>query len=257
MLSGARYTVGYSTGNEHDHALTVCLKVSKEMEDIPSQIPKPHISTELCRLVQAIPTDARPVPPSMQELKVSFQVARNPNSPFPEADFLVGIHPGVGNPLKQWPIAYFSRLSDLLVDRYRAQVVLFGGEKERESVSQLVDMMDHKHKAISLAGKTSLEEFMNMVKYCHVFIGNDSGPCHIAGVTGVPTLIISGGQVSPYEWHPLGDKTISVRLDVPCAPCYKALPEHCPNNRKCLVFLWPEKVFEAIEQLLAVSGPKE
>jgi lipopolysaccharide heptosyltransferase II len=254
-LSGARHTVGYCTGKD-DEGLTICIKPCKEMNDIPSQVPKPHISTELCKLVQAIPTDTRTISPSMQDCEVSFHTEKNllrNNSRIPKVRFLVGIHPGVGNPLKQWPIFYFARLADLLIERYSAHVLLLGGKKEEKVISQIWSQMKYNDRVDSLAGNTSLEEFINLVRYCHLFIGNDSGPCHIAGVLKVPTLTIFGGQVSPYEWHPLGQKTISVRVDVPCAPCYKALPKDCPYDMKCLKFLWPEKVLEAIQQLLVIN----
>jgi heptosyltransferase-2 len=167
-----------------------------------------------------------------------------------QAKFLIGIHPGAGGPLKQWPIPYFSRLADLLIERFDAQVVLFGGKKEKQPVSQIFSQMKHKGKAVSLAGETSLEEFMAAVRYCHLFIGNDSGPCHIAGILDVPTLAIFSGEVLPHEWHPLGEKTLSIRLDVPCSPCYKAYVEQCPFDLKCMKFLWPEKVYKGSQQLL-------
>jgi ADP-heptose:LPS heptosyltransferase len=95
---------------------------------------------------------------------------------------------------------------------------------------------------------------MFMVTKVAIFIGNVSGPGHIAGVLGVPTLLVFAGQVTPYEWHPLGQKTMNIRMGIPCAPCYKAFPEQCPYDLKCLKFLWPEKVLSAVEQLLTISG---
>ena len=114
--------------------------------------------------------------------------------------------------------------------------------------------MRNKDRVVSLVGKIQLEEFMKILKYCHLFIGNVSGPGHIAAAMGVPTLMIFGGQVLPHEWHPLGRKTMSVRVQVACAPCYKSLPKDCPFGLKCLKLLWPEKVMGAVEQLLTVSG---
>jgi len=120
--------------------------------------------------------------------------------------------------------------------------------------SGIVDKIRNREKVISLAGEFSLDEFMSAVRHCHLFVGNDSGPCHMASIAGVPTLTIFSGKVSPYEWHPLGEHSLSVKVDVPCATCYKALPEHCPFELKCLRVLWPEKVWEAARQLAAVSG---
>jgi hypothetical protein len=43
-------------------------------------------------------------------------------------------------------------------------------------------------------------------------------------------------------------------LAMPCSPCYRAKPEQCPYNLKCLASLWPEKVLEAAHQLMIISG---
>jgi lipopolysaccharide heptosyltransferase II len=252
-LSGARYLAGYCTGGDDDW-LTMSLELSEEIQDIATQSNKLHITAQLCQLVQALTTKHPSTePPIMSIPKLTLEkelpsVERY--SHLLQAKFLVGIHPGAGGPLKQWPIPYFSRLADLLIERFDAQVVLFGGKKEKQPVSQIFSQMKHKGKAVSLAGETSLEEFMAAVRYCHLFIGNDSGPCHIAGILDVPTLAIFSGEVLPHEWHPLGEKTLSIRLDVPCSPCYKAYVEQCPFDLKCMKFLWPEKVYKGSQQLL-------
>lgn len=257
-LANPKYSVGFCSGND-DGWLSICLRPSQDMEDIATQTIKPHITTQLSQLVQDIPGTAT-VP--MESLKIplpSLSVDRDVKnignySDFLKAEFLVGIHPGVGNSIKQWPIPYFARLIDKIVERTNSKIIIFGGETDRKAASEILNQVKSKSNVISIAGETSLDEFIAIVQKCRIFIGNDSGPCHITGFLGIPTLTIFSGHVSPYEWHPLGQKTLSIRVDLPCAPCYKAKPEQCPYDLKCLKFLWPEKVYEAVQQLLAISG---
>jgi ADP-heptose:LPS heptosyltransferase/GT2 family glycosyltransferase len=258
-LSGARYTAGYSTGKD-DAWLSKCLEVSPEMQDICAQINKPHIAAQMCRLIQVIPSGniAEDEAPIILPMTLPFDKEDdNLMKDYPnllQADFLVGIHASVGSIIRQWPIEHFARLSDLLVERNNALIVLFGAKSEKEIASQLYELMHHKDRMFSLIGKISLGEFISIVKYCHLFIGNISGPSHIAAMRGVPTLTIFGSQVLPHEWQPLGEKTMSVRLGIQCSPCYKSLPEQCPFNLKCLKLLWPEKVWEAVCHLMVLSG---
>ena len=43
-----------------------------------------------------------------------------------------------------------------------------------------------------------------------VFVGNDSGPAHLAGMAGVPSVVIFG-PTSPEVWKPLGPRVTAVR----------------------------------------------
>jgi len=255
-LSGARYTVGVSTENDFNW-LSLGFKLNRAIENTPGQKYKPHITSQLCKLVDAIPSNNM----EMSEVeKIELPVFGDETifperyAPLLQKGFLVGIHPGVGNSIKQWPISYFARLIDIIGERLNTKILIFGGKTDRKAVSEILEQVKSKNNVISIAGETSIEEFIAIVQKCDLFIGNDSGPCHIAGFLGIPTLTIFSGHVSPYEWHPLGQKTLSIRVDLPCAPCYKANPEQCSFDLKCLKFLWPEKVWEAVQQLLAVSG---
>lgn len=223
---------------------------------------KLHTTAQLCLLVDAIPTGLsssvlsifrRKRAITFPEIVLDKERELNALSKYPgvfKNEFLIGMHPGVGNPIREWPIAYFARLANLLVEKYAAQIILFGGAEERHLTSDLYNFIKEKQKVTSLIGKTSLEEYMFLIRKCHALIGNMSGLSHIAALLGVPTLTIVGGQVLPQEWHPLGRRSLSVRLKVDCAPCYKSGIGECPYGIKCLASLSPEGVFTATRQLL-------
>jgi len=261
-LSGARFTIGYGNGGDYKW-LSGYLEVSPDIKDIPGKPSKPHITEQICQLIRVIrPNDYETheghliprVNLIMGEKKDLQNLLKdNKLTSLLQNNFLVGIHPGVGNPIRQWPIPYFARLSDLLIERNNALVVVVGTKSEEDIVLQLYENIKYKEKFISLVGKLALKEFIEFIRYLNLFIGNVSGPSHIASIVGIPTLTIFGGEVSPYEWHPLGMFTTSIRLDIPCSPCYKPKPELCPYDLKCLKLLWPEKVYEAAIQLSALS----
>jgi ADP-heptose:LPS heptosyltransferase len=53
-------------------------------------------------------------------------------------------------------------------------------------------------------------DLFNELASTAVFIGNDSGPGHLAGVIGLPTLILFGPS-EPATWRPLGPKVRTLR----------------------------------------------
>lgn len=261
-LSHAAHTAGYCTGD--DDWLSVCVRPSRKIADTAGQTSKMHVTDQLCLLVSAIPEGflsslTAPfkricpprIPPDLlfDKEKEDGVAARHPW--LSEGRSWIGIHPGVGNPIRQWPVSHFARLADLLLDGNDSRIVIFGKADEEGIARRLMESAKERGRMVSLAGKTSLEEYMALVRKCRAFIGNISGPAHIAAAMGVPTLAIFGGQVLPQEWHPRGQRTLSISLDVECAPCYKFYPSECPYGLKCLASLTPEKVLASVQQLLA------
>lgn len=254
--TGAPFTAGFS-GESLSGFMTFEVNIPAIMEPRPGLIRKPHITSQLCALVDALPPGrareaGEPIAPSVISLELNKAIAQKYKEQL-NADFTVGIHPATGSSVRQWPVTHFARLADLLISKMGARVLFFGTGQDSDMVDDIMGLMENR-RATSLAGELSLTDFMAFCAKLDLFIGNVSGPSHIAGASGVPTLTINAGQVSPYEWHPLGAATLSVRMDLPCSPCYFALPKHCPYGLKCLKMLWPEKVYCAVEELMLFSS---
>jgi ADP-heptose:LPS heptosyltransferase len=55
-----------------------------------------------------------------------------------------------------------------------------------------------------IAAKVSLRELIALIQRCEVLVCNDSGPMHIAGALGVPTVAVFGSGIQ--QWFaPLGE----------------------------------------------------
>jgi ADP-heptose:LPS heptosyltransferase len=51
----------------------------------------------------------------------------------------------------------------------------------------------------------------NALRSASLFIGNDSGPAHLAGHLGVPTIVLYG-PTTPLIWKPLGPKVTPLEV---------------------------------------------
>lgn len=172
----------------------------------------------------------------------------------PEKDNLVCLHPTAGNEMKQWPIAYFAAVADQLVEDDGVRIVVIGGPGDEEIGAELLAQMRRADAAVSLIGKISLSDLPALVAQCALFLGNDSGPKHIAAGMGVPTVAVHSGTVDVYEWGPIGTHAVAVMRDVACAPCYLPKPEDCRRGLVCLRQLAPEVVYRACKKMLAPKG---
>ena len=168
---------------------------------------------------------------------------------------VVAIHPGAGNITKQWPEAHFAALIDLLIERNAVNVLLVGGPDDVGIADGLLRTVLRRQNVASMAGKTTLAELSRLFKICSLYIGNDSGPKHIAAGVGIPTIGIHSGVVDPLEWGPIGPKAVALRRNMTCSPCYLANAEDCPRSLACLRLLEPGVVYETADMMLKGTRP--
>lgn len=89
----------------------------------------------------------------------------------------------------------------------------------------------------TLAGKTSLEEFISCFRAATLFLGPVSSGMHLAHGFGLPSVIIVGGYEAANFPYPLAVQ-LGSRLE--CAPCW--LRSQCPYDRRCLSEITPDEV---------------
>lgn len=93
-------------------------------------------------------------------------------------------------PGKRWP--HFAKLAQTLIDQ-KEQVVLIGARGEADILSEISD----KTGAINLCGQTSLGEIAGLCLSGKQFVGNDTGPSHIAAACGLRGIVLFGSDSNP------------------------------------------------------------
>ena len=122
-------------------------------------------------------------------------------------DQVLWIHPGSGGIDKNLPISYFlSRANQWLLSREDRQVVISFGEADEKLFSKFqMNNLVHNSK-VQLFRFSSILDFRDrMASLADKFIGNDSGPGHLAANLGIPVEI--GFRSTPSSvWSPLGPR---------------------------------------------------
>jgi heptosyltransferase-2 len=116
---------------------------------------------------------------------------------------LVLIHPGSGGRRKCWPLARFLELARRL-GRQGLAVLLVHGPAEPDLGAQL---RGAPHLALCPPG---LLELAGLLESAALFVGNDSGPGHLAAALGTPALSLFG-PTDPRVWRPLHPRARVIR----------------------------------------------
>ncbi len=120
------------------------------------------------------------------------------------ADGFVVLHPGSGGSAREWPPEHFAALARQLTVAKKRQVVLTGDRSERE-VAQRIQQLAAK-KLIDLAGGLTLKQLAEVIARAAVFVGNSTGPLHLARMVGTPVVAFYPPITAcrPERWGPYG-----------------------------------------------------
>jgi ADP-heptose:LPS heptosyltransferase len=141
------------------------------------------------------------------------------------------LHPFAKDETRRYPPAYWPELLDRLDPELATTWVSVGGPGDGQ--------MQERPNLVQAQGRLALGATGFLLSRASGFIGNLSGPAHLAGALGIPTATLMSGHSLPAEWAPLGNSLV-VRADVPCAPCHQRT---CPvYGLACLTSLEPQRI---------------
>jgi heptosyltransferase-2 len=167
------------------------------------------------------PSRGTGVAPSLHQSEVSLALSRAvgagaaPEPPYyiPDPTLLarapenaVYLHPGAGKHHNRWPAERFASLARELVGRGHSVWWLEGPQDQGtvEAVSSALRM------TLPVVRNEPIATLAARFARAALYIGNDTGPLHLAGATGCPSIGIYG-WTDPAEWRPVGRCVRSVR----------------------------------------------
>lgn len=135
---------------------------------------------------------------------------------------------------RTWPLEKWNRLSEALLKMGFSPVVVGGKDARSFNIKG----------ALNLGGKLSLMETASFLSMCKLTIGVDTGPTHLSGSLGVPTIALFGPTPS-WRNSPWGPHVKVIQHMVGCNPCRR---RSCPDGR-CMSSIGFGEVLQALDEL--------
>jgi ADP-heptose:LPS heptosyltransferase len=176
MLSRARVRAGF---NHFRNACMYDVRIPRAQEILGVER-KVHTAEHLASAVFFLGVPAREVPRARL-------IAEPPRAAKPYAV----LHPMAAAPEKTWAAAGFIAVAEHLESHWQLEPIFIAGPGESLGAFS-------RWRTIEAA---PLKEVMSLLAGASLFIGNDSGPAHIAAAFGVPVLVIYGSS-DPVVWAP-------------------------------------------------------
>lgn len=143
---------------------------------------------------------------------------------------------------RDWPLAHFVRLIELMHADYPAACfVITGDAHARKSAETLAAKFGEC--IVSVAGEMSLRETAAVLASCDLYIGVDTGPTHLAGAVGIPLVAL---------YHAAYPGRNLVPQQHPCCRMIEHPATGSDASRDAdMADIPPEQVWVAASQLLA------
>jgi len=175
------------------------------------------------------------------------QVTRETSSP------LITIHPGASwnAGYRCWPLEKYISLIKRLIQELQLKVTIIGNTGDIEIGKRILTEVESPN-IVSVMGKTTLAQMAAIIKLSTLFLGNDSGPLHIALALKIPSVAIFG-STSPEQVIGPHERCIVIKKNLACSPCYVHQYDYTPacKDFQCLNKISVDEVFNAVKKVLS------
>ncbi|HYE54998.1 MAG TPA: glycosyltransferase family 9 protein [Chitinophagaceae bacterium] len=161
--------------------------------------------------------------------------------------------------LRRWPAEKFTKVCRQFLDNYEGRIFLVGGADEHEDNEKLKETLalqcNAEGRIMNFCG-ASLNQFANVLHNADLFLGNDSGPMHMATALRKRVLaIFSSANIAYLNPTYIDKKNITIFSDLECVPCkvdFCKLP--ADKQYSCLNDLSTRIVWNRLQSVLDEMG---
>jgi lipopolysaccharide heptosyltransferase II len=230
-LSGARYRIGFEGAGRE-----IFFNIKG-----PTLQPAKHFVEQILELVGYLRCDVNGCEPELflTDEEVQWASGFLLNKGIDTSKMTVALHPGGHFETQRWPLERFGRVAEKIAEELKGNVIIFAGPDEKVILDKIKQIFGID---VFIISDIFIRQVMAILSRCDLFLGNNSGPLHIAAALGLPTVSTIGPTVTPL-WLPYGRQHIVLRKEFDCSPCNKAV---CKNHR-CMELITVDDVFEAVK----------
>jgi ADP-heptose:LPS heptosyltransferase len=151
---------------------------------------------------------------------------------------------GAKFPVNRWPKENFLYLAKALIDKFNAFIVFVGGQDSAATSSEIKKSLGGN--CLDLCGVLTFMQSAEAISRCTMLISGDSGPLHMAGLQGIPSVGIFSARDYPNCWYPFGEAHKILRHDLGCQVCLRSECE----RMECIKSITVDEVLAASREII-------
>ena len=194
--------------------------------------PEEHVSLRFKKLFELFP-------------KVQLEPPQSDFSHQGTAHPYILIHPGGKWKPRRWPKERYVELARILAQK--GNICIFLLHENEHDLLEYFGKVLIPEKNISISVTKNVLDLANAIRNCTLFIGNDSGPAHLANLYRKKSIIL-WGPGNYQRIRPLGDNNTILIQDIDCRPCRQYRnPDTCQQGEnRCLLNISVQNVLDKV-----------
>jgi ADP-heptose:LPS heptosyltransferase len=162
----------------------------------------------------------------------------------PEQSFNLVLHPKSNGNGREWPVAHYTALAQLLQAQPDVRIWVTGSEKEGEWLRQHAPELLALPNVENACGRFSLGELSAFIAQADGLVASGTGPLHMSAALGQNTLGLFPPlrPIDPGRWGALGPRAQVLCRSEPCAGCPDAA------SCTCMAEITPQQVADVVTQ---------
>ncbi|HEY5743251.1 MAG TPA: glycosyltransferase family 9 protein [Terrimicrobiaceae bacterium] len=180
--------------------------------------------------------------PNPRQMRARCWIERQTNA---HGKTWIAVCPGSKMPVKIWPEERFAEVVHHLIADFDIWPVVFGSIEEKVLAERLVTVW---RRGTIASGQLGIQDGIEVMKRCRLFLGNDTGAMHMAVVAGIQCVSIFSARAPEGSWYPYGQGHVVFRKKVRCEGCM--LNRCVKEEMKCILSISVDEVYEGCRALL-------
>jgi len=132
-------------------------------------------------------------------------------------------------PTQRWPLARYAEVLRAISADRRLPVILVGSATE---MAHYRAAFGGKLPGIHYLDGLSLPELFELLRGALAYLGNDTGPMHVAASVGCPVIAVMSARNAPGQWYPEVQPRLVFRKAVTCQNCF--LQDCIVERHRCM-----------------------
>ncbi len=149
---------------------------------------------------------------------------------------------GGKSPSQRWPLDRYGAVLASVEQRFKVSILAVGANLEFENYRKEILPVFPNLKF--LAAPVTIFELFALCQLAGLYLGNDTGPMHVAAAAGCPVAAIVSARNPPGAWDPDVKPALVIRHRTFCEDCF--LQECIAEKHRCMNSISPERVLREL-----------
>jgi heptosyltransferase-3 len=147
---------------------------------------------------------------------------------------------------QRWPLARYAQVLKYVSDRFDIPIVGIGGPSDLQEYDQ--QLKPAFNRFLMPHAPLTISELAELLRFSTLYLGNDTGPMHLAAAVDCPVATVMSARNKPGRWDPDVQPRLILRHRLQCEGC--RLNECIKEAHRCMTAITPDLVQEQLTSFL-------